>query len=297
VWEVKPLKVALIHCDNPRQFNRMVGFWAYDVPEFAITHYAVERAQHLYRSSYRKHDIIIREDHRIYGPFHNNAPVPLAYYVGDSTASRSHYLTRRKAAQGHDLILVDHDKLGRWTDMGVPVRRFVYCVNDKVFYDYGLSRDVDVCAHWHPTPERDELMAWLRTFCSKRGYRFAGGKRGQRDRTEYPQAFNRARISINLCQTPANRPHRVLDVMATRSCLVTSPLPSVPEDDRVEGVHYREFKGWAELGDIIDDLLTTGRWQEIADAAYELAHTRHTWAVRAGELRATLLEVFPQLKK
>jgi hypothetical protein len=190
---------------------------------------------------------------------------------------------------------VDHDSLRRWTDLGVPVRRFAYCVNDRLFYDHELPKNVDVCFHCHPTPARQELGAWLRRFCAERGYSYAGGKRGQRDRMEYPRAFNQAKISVNLCQTPTNRPHRVLDVMASRSCLVTSPLPDVPEDLRAAGSHYLEFHNTGELGAIIDDLLTSGQWQEIADAAFELAHTRHTWAVRAGELRGTLVDVFPQL--
>lgn len=294
---MKPLKVALIHCDNPRQFDRMVGFWGYDVPEFAVTHFGVGRTQPLRRSDYRKFDVIVREDHRVYGPFYHDDITPLCYYVGDSTASQAHYRTRRKAAQGHDLILVDHDRLERWNDLGIPARRFAYCVNDRLFYDYGLPKDVDVCFHCHPTPERDALDVWLRNFCQARGYVYAGGKRGQHDRREYPMAFNRAKISVNLCQTPTNRPHRVLDVMAAWSCLVTSPLPGVPEDQRVAGSHYFEFRDAAELAAVLDDLLTTGRWQAVADAAFELAHTRHTWTVRAGELRETLLGVFPQLRK
>ena len=291
---MKPLRIALIHYDTSRQFDRMTGFWAYEVPEFEFAHFGVSEHAELRRSQFaRDFDIIVREDHRNYGRVVNDAPIPLAYYVVDSTASEGHYQTRCTHAARADLILVEHDRLKRFEHLGPPVRRFGYCVNDRLFHDYGLEKTVDVGMYANPTPARDRLMAWLRDFCERQGYTFDGGRRA--DRLVYAHGFNQTRLSINLSQTPTNRPHRVFDAMACRTCLVTSRLPKVSGEAREAGEHYVEFDlyGWADdLGGIVDGLLATGGWRGIADAAHDLVHERHTWAVRAGELRQTFFEEF-----
>lgn len=288
---MKPLRVALVHFNSPRQYKRAVGFWAYDVPEFKVTHYGSPKNFKWGRSKFAAgQDIIIREDFKCYGDIATDADIPLCYYAVDSPASEAHYQKRCQVAAGSDLILVEQDRLERFAHLGAEVRRFGYCVNDKFFRDYGLSKVTDVGMYYMPSPGRGKLNKWLMQFCQRRGYVFRRGKRILSD--SYPRAFNESKISINLSFNENCRPHRVFDAMACRSCLVTNPLPDVSGEARKEDRHYREFKDYNHLGQIIDDLLSTGRWRDIADASYKLVMEQHTWRTRAKELRQTLHEVF-----
>ncbi len=286
---MKPLRIALVHADNPRQYNRMVGFWAYEVPEFEVTHIGVKGRFRYNLSEFSDFDVIVREDHRTHGEFARDANVPIAYYVVDSTLSGDHYKSRQGPAKEADLILVEHDRLSRFGGLGPPVRRFGYCVNDKLFHDYHLEKTVDVGMYCRikDAPARRKLIYWLQEFCDKQGYGFAAGKRVQ---VKYAQAFNQTRISVNLSRTVTNRPHRVFDAMACRTCLVTSSLPPVSGEVREKGVHYDEFTDSEHLGGLIDELLSSGCWEGLADQGHELVHKQHTWAIRARELRQVFAE-------
>lgn len=284
--------MALVHFNNPRQYQRAVGFWAYNVPEFEVTHYGTRKEFTWHRSQFAGvHDIIIREDYKCYGEIINDADVPLCYYSVDSPASQDHYERRCRVAQGSDLILVEQDRLERFAHLGSEVRRFGYCVNDKFFRDYGLPKTTDVGMYFiMRPPERVRLNDWLTKFCGKRGYIYRSGKRIPDD--SYPRAFNETKININLGANEHCRPHRVFDAMACRSCLVTNPLPAVSGEVREANSHYLEFEDHNHLGRIIDNLLASGRWKDIANASYDLVMKHHTWQTRAGELRQTFNEVF-----
>ena len=296
---MKPLRVALVHRDNPRAMeHRSVGWWAYPVPEFVWTHVPVSNGFVLdVRDLARKHDLVVWEDHRAYGTLTNRDALPIAYVIVDSTAGQAQFDMRYEYARQADLLLVDHDQPGRFSGLGKRARRLGYCVNDQFYRDYGEEKTVDVCFHFHPSPDgaRTRLHEWLDGFCKQRGYVYAGGKRSGE---EYPRGFNRAKVSVNLCQTPTNRPHRVFDSMACRTCLLTSKLPYVSgEEDVREGVHYADFTDTEDCGRRIVALLELGAWQGMADAAHELVMRRYTWTALAGRLRQTLLDEFPQLAK
>lgn len=297
---MNPLRVALIHYDNPRQYDRMVGYWSYAVPEFAVTHFGVAPGRQVYRrAEYARagFDAIVWEDHKTRGTWADDAAIPLIYHVVDSTLSASHLEDRRHHGAQADLILVDHDRLERLGGLGVPVRRWGYCVNDRLFRDYGEEKTIDVAFHCRTkgSAMRAALRNWLAVYCARMGYTYASG---DRDREEYARAFNRAKVAVNLTRTPQNRPHRVLDALACRTCLLSSKLPHVSGEERVQGVHYVEWDasgealGANELGAWVERLLGSGEWQALADNGYELVHRAHTWAVRAGELRQILSEEF-----
>ena len=286
------LKVALIHYDNPRQFERAVGFWAYDVPEFEVTHFGVGRVGATRRSKYKDmgFDLIFREDHKCYGKLKRDALIPTIYYIVDSPASKSHYKKRLQVAPQHDLLLIEQDKLSRFRHLNIPMRRLGYCVNDQFFRDYELDKDVDICFHARPIDQRRiHMHHWLAGFCSRHGYKYMGGKRG---RLDYPHSFNRSKVSVNTIHNPACRNHRVFDVMASRSCLVTDILPMVSGEKRESGEHYIEFGSWEQLADVLTTLMSNGKWQEIADRSYELVRKYHTWKIRAKELRQIIFEEF-----
>ena len=164
---MKPIRVALVHRNSPRLFNRMVGWWSYEVPQFTWHHCPVRLKKPFTVDKdglAENHDIIVYEDGKIGGTFTGSADIPICYAVVDSTLSEAHYQHRLQQADQCDLILLDWDRLERFEKPGLPpVERFNYCVNDKLFYPRG-EKDIDIGSFQHTTPERREVDDWLRTF-------------------------------------------------------------------------------------------------------------------------------------
>jgi glycosyltransferase involved in cell wall biosynthesis len=293
---MRPLRVALVHRDSPRCIDRMVGPWSYAVPEFRWTHVPVGKTFRLDKDELaaRGFDVIVHEDAKCWGEFTGSAKIPVCYVVMDSTLSGDHYQHRLTQAKQADLILVDWDDLSRFESVGVPVRRCGYSVNDHFFRDWSEEKTVDVAYHatTKGSPERVALADWLESFCERRGYVYQCGRRIGPD---YALAFNRAWIVVDLARTPTTRNHRALDAMASWTCLVSSPLPEVSGEEFVEGVHYEAWRDYDELGAKIDRLLVNSQCRRIAEAAYGLVRERHTWSVRAAELKSVLEEEFPHL--
>ncbi len=284
---MKKIRVALVHINKPTGWNRIVGWWSYPVPQFEVTHFGVPKRFVLTQEDFKGHDLVFQEDHKTHGKF-EGLTIPRVYHVVDSTLAKGNYKGRCEHAKGADLILVDHDRLERFTHLGPPVRRFGYCVNDKLFYDRKLPKDIDVsyhCRGWFP--ERRKLGEILREFCAAEGYSYATGKRLN---VEYAKAFGRSKISVNLPINEFNRSHRTFDVMGSRACLSTKRLVSVSYELRRPCDHYVEWDTYDEMFAQIKYLVESGEWETIADAAYELVLAEHTWAVRAEQLYKTLEE-------
>jgi hypothetical protein len=293
---MKPLRVLLATKGNSAgrflRDNRMVGYWSYDVPEFTWEHLPIWKGSDpvSMRGWNRKYDLVFLEDGT--WPVWEDRCLPVVFYVVDSTLDRNlHYMPRLALAKECDLVLVDHDRLERFAGAGRPVRRWGYCVNDRLFRDYALEKDVDVCAHFNSGGGNDggrlELGCNLDRWCGLMGYAYAGGPRYDE---EYARAFNAAKISANWPRWSINRSHRTFDVMACRSCLLTGPIPDVSGEERTAGRDYVQAETHEEFYLQATDLLETGRWREVADNGYKLVQEKHTWATRAGELRRMLKE-------
>jgi len=286
------VRVALVHRDNPRCIERMGGAFCYDVPEFEVTHFPTAKFGVVDRNELADagYDVIYYEDGKCWPTFEGDADIPVIYQVQDSTLSEEHYRLRyEKAAEVADLVLVDWDDLTRFEGVGAPVRRLSYSVNDWLFCDYGLERDIDVAflCHTKDCPARAALDVQLTDLCLRRGWEYESGTRlGRR----YAQAFNRARVCVHMERTPTTRAHRVFDVMAARSCLLTSVQPYVSGEEQVAGVHYVDYETPAEIDERLAWLLDSGAWETIADAGHEYVMTHHTWSVRARELRDMIRE-------
>lgn len=286
---MKPLRVALIHRDSPRSTNRdVIGWWSYPVPEFQVTHHPVRKYFRLNKSYFAPHyDLIVLEDGKISGVIKRDADIPLAYVIADSTLSEKHYQLRyQQARQNADILLVDWDKLDRFKDLRLPIKRFSFATNDHFFCP--RKKTIDIGFFCHPTPERKRLAERLHNFSRHNGYSFAYGVRMGED---YAAAIGSAKININLGRNPQTRSNRIFDVFLSKSCLVCDPLPAVSDEPRKLNEHYLQFRSWEELEGLLDELLTNSSWRVFADAAYELGKRYHTWGQRAKELREFLDEV------
>lgn len=242
-------------------------------------------------------------------------PTPVVYNAVYPTLNQSTYESRVVLAREQaDLVLVDHDDLGRWErDTGLPCRRLAYSVDETRYRDRGLRRDIDVgfyCVYAFNS-ERPAMDEWLAAFCERKGYRFATTE-GQNVGTEYAELLARTKVVIHLTRTPRTRPPRIFDTAACRTALLSNPMPAVSGEHFEQWVHYvpfgephsrsyRPFTGWKPLrdehcGEVIaglEWLLDEGHWEHVAERAHEYVMACHTWRTRAVQLRGILLDVFP----
>jgi hypothetical protein len=284
---MKSLRVALVHRDSPRLDGaRSIGAWSYAVPEFMWTHFPVGKGFHLERGAFCDYDLIVYEDGKLRGTFDGDGP-PIVYMIGDSTLSEKHYQVRRQQARQCHLLLVDWDRLERFAELGVPVRRLSYCINDRLMRpDLAMGKDVDVGSYQSGTVERRELEDWLHVFCEASGYVFKAGTYAGQD---YAMMMARSKIVLNVHRNPQTRSHRIFDAMACRACMLTTPVPDVSGEVREAGIHYLEFDDRDQLADCVNRLLN-GEWETIAGTGYMLVQEHHTWTVRARELRQIVAE-------
>jgi glycosyltransferase involved in cell wall biosynthesis len=281
---VKPLKVAVVtkHSTSRDRETRNMGYWSYPVPEFEWEHVDGLNTREL-----NGFDLVVQEDA---GPRRYGGLIrPLVYVAIDSTLSPDHLLARLDRAKNADLILLDHAPLGDFNSLGIPVRRWNYCVNDHLYKDYGESKTVDVAFHCANSgyEERRHIRTMLEVYCTGAGLTYGSGVMHP---TDYARAMARAKIVVNWPKTPTNRPHRVFDAMACGACLVSGPLPEVEGDRRLIGRDYFEVGAIEDLPAVIDDLLEKNDWQRLAENGKRLIAKYHTWQNRAAELREIIRE-------
>ena len=283
----KPLKLALVYWKEDPGPRRAYGRFSYRVPEFDVTPYKRHKNWELELHGY---DVAFYEDQSCVGDISTEAPI--CFHILDSGVSEGVYQETLRAIPNKDLVLVDYDELERFRlerFKGIPVRRLSHAVNDRVFYDYGFAKTIDVGCFVAKAKSimNRQLLIDMQEFCAKRGYTY---DRTRRDLAGYAQTMNRTKICINIPTTLRMRSHRVLDAMACRTCLLTMPVPDLEGEKREAGTHYLEFCSWASLTQQIDDLLHTGQWEQYAKAGYQLIREHHTWAVRAQELRQIMAD-------
>jgi spore maturation protein CgeB len=265
--------------------ERVIGLFSYAVPQFTWDHCHVSKWAHVALGDFRDYDVVVIEDGSFLFPEGTGPPVVGVFW--DTNATPAHATTRRMVANECDLALVGHDPLTIFDGIRPPVRRLTYCVNDRVFCDYGQPKTVDVAWHMNTRKSHRRQAALTQIDDARNGWLVDVRTIGPT--LEYARAFNRARISMNVKQVDANRPHRVFDAMACKTCVLTDPLPVVEEPVSIlPGEHYATFEG--NPAPVIEYLLDSGDWDCIAAAGYAWVHAQHTWRVRAGQLRALLHE-------
>jgi len=318
-----PLKLALVHRDNwYRDKLRIDGQWAYPVPEFTWFHVPVDKSFELDVSVFKDTDAVWLDDGK-YGqvtivPQKGQRVSPLVYYVLYPTLAGHLYHDRlEKAQQLADLVLLDHDDLGRWTDTSFQARRLAYSVNDRYYRDRGLRRDIDVgfYAVWGHNRGRKAFEEWLENLCQRKGYRFYGLK-GRTVNTEYANLLARTKVVVHLNRSPQTRPPRIFDAAASGAALLSNPMPPVSGEHFEPWLHYAPFgepqdvyqekaQPWTSLGDeeceeVVDGLewlLDRGNWEATAQQAKQYVLACHTWERRAVDLRGILLDCFPKLRE
>jgi glycosyltransferase involved in cell wall biosynthesis len=281
------MKVALIVKNSngtQEREQRNMGYWSYPVPEFEWRHFITGKKAYATDMNHYG-DVIFQEDA---GPYIlKNVRKPVVYLAIDSTLSEDHLESRLKRAKNADLILVDHDDIERFKHLGIPVRQWNYCVNDHLFRDQGLSRDIDVSFYCGSNVERGQIRNMLRPFCRGNDISFATGTLHP---VQYAQAMAQSKIVLNWPRSPDNRAHRVFDAMACGACLVTGPVPNVSGDYLDRHNNYVPVNYIEDIPIVLQHLLKTGDWQHIAQNGKRLVDKYHRWSVRAKQLKQILAE-------
>ncbi len=283
---VDAVKVILIVKPSKASFareGRSKGYFSYEVPEFKWELDSLGNAFRAPLSVWREYDVLIQEDGGNWGTYVGK--MPKVFIAFDSTLSDRHYEWRLRHSKQFDMVLIDHDRLERFPGS----KRFSYCVNDRVFFDRGLDRDIDVSFHCASSGPGDGTRTKVRKLLGKwsetSGITYTSGVRGL---DEYAENMARSKIIVNWPRVSINRPFRVFDAMASGACLITGTLPEVSGEEKVSGRDFIEVADHRDLPKVCEELLESGRWKEIAANGYKLVREKHTWAVRAKELRELL---------
>jgi spore maturation protein CgeB len=162
-------------------------------------------------------------------------------------------------------------------------------VNELVFRNYGEEKTVDIGFHMVQRGNKPRIWALHQiSVWADEMNKVVDVRTIKHDVVEYAKAFNRAKLSVNVSQVPGNRPHRLFDAMACRSCVISTPQPNVEEaHSPMPGEHYLEFDPELIAG-AFGPALENGVYQSIADAGFAFIQEYHTWAKRAPELRAII---------
>lgn len=284
---MNPLKIALVIRNREYLMNRnerSIGLFSYAVPEFEWAHFRLGKFAPLKREEFEDFDVIVIEDGAHVNVEGHGPPVVGIFW--DTNSDESHFAHRLVQASQCDLVFIGQDPLERFVACRKPVKRLTYCVNDRQFRDYGEEKTVDVGFHMSQFPNRPrtEALAQLKAWAvANHGVILSARKIMLLN--EYVRAFNRAKVSINVSQMPENRPHRLFDAMACRSCVASTPQPFVEEEHSpVAGEHYLLLDP-EQIGETLSPVFENGAWQSMTEVGYEFIREHHTWEKRAPELR------------
>jgi hypothetical protein len=296
---VHPLKVALVIKNSGAPLDREcrnMGYWSYAVPEFEWQHFIFDKGASINLNDFRDFDIVFHEDTTNDVTYKRTGSVPLIFLDIDSTLSDEHLRRRKAIAIQSDLVLCDHSDLENFAPK--CARRLNYCVNDMVFKSNVDHRSIDIVFHCSNggtknapgAKERASIRSALDRYAKNARLIYRSGVLGLED---YANAMGTAEIVVNWPRTPQNRPHRVFDAMACGAFLLTGSIPIVEGDLIDDGKHFVSFCNENELIEKLEWLTShPGYMFEIASAGYELVMEKHTWKVRAAQLRQMLSEEF-----
>jgi hypothetical protein len=293
---MKKLCVALIVKNTPRAFERErrnMGWWSYPVPQLEWKHYT--GFQHkIELSAFRDYDLVFHEDGGNFAEYIKTLDDPPVVYMSfDDTLSTDHFEQRVRQAEQADLVLVDHGPLEWFRWHCKRVRRWPYCVNDRLFLPH--EKEIDISYNcgiglqkgMPGAEKRHAIGEFLQSESEKRGYTLS---RGGLDIVEYAEMLGKSRVVVNWPRTSINRPHRVFDSMAAGAALCTGAIPILIEDKLQINKDYVWYKNDMELSERLKWLICESHWVEIAAAGYECVMHNHTWRTRAMQLRRILFD-------
>jgi len=264
-----------------------LGWWSYPVDGLEWTFYPVKDSECVDLAKLSApHDVLVYEDWA-WPHLHGVASVPVLAVVVDSNTSERRFRMYHERVKVADAILLDQEDLRRFADLGRPVYRWSYGVNEHVFYP--RPKITDVGYHVARTPERGEFATELLHWVRGTGYSYAMG--GGMACEEYAVKVGEAKILIHLATHPQCRSHRFFDALASGCCLLSNHVKPVREDGFQIRRHFMEWATLGELATQIEHLLRTGLWETIAQEGRQFVLENHTWKHRASEFISIVEEL------
>ena len=263
------------------EIRQKQGWFSYPVPDFEWGFFPAEDDQVICRDQFANagYDLIFWEDW-VRCTWVGDAPIPIYAAIVDSNTSPRRRKLYRERVQDADVLLIDQDKLSSFNGLKKPTFRWQYAVNENVFTPH--PKTVDAGYHVAKTDARGALGQVLRQHSQDTGYSLTMG--GGMTISQYAARLGAARIIVHKPTFKQCRSHRYFDALASGACLLTERVWSVNEDAFLPGVHFAEWSSEDDLCEQINELLTTGLWQRIADAGRDHVLRFHTWQTRAQEL-------------
>ena len=316
------MRVAIYHRGDQHRYDRVDGMFQYSVPEFTWEQFRLSKTAPVHLPDIAHYyDVAWLDEgkYKLYKLFDQHHHIPVVYWSLYPTLNESTFDSRVAMAREHaDLVLLDHDEIMKWIlalKSETPVRRLAYATDEYRYRDRGLHRTIDVGFYnvYAYSAERPGLDDWLADFCKRKGYAYLSTK-GQNVGDEYPALLAKTKVVVHLNRTPRTRPPRIFDCAASKTALLSNPMPSVTGEHFEPWVHYGTFneprsKVYAPFGEYpkftdkdcqevihgLEWLLDDGHWEHVAERAHEYVMACHTWRVRAVQLRGILLDVFPEI--
>lgn len=324
---MRSLRILLVHRDVPHRWQRTDGGFAYPVPGLEWTHAPVGKLFTLDLSQYRAFDVIWLDDGKykehsefVPPPPRKRSPFVVCYGLYP-TLTRGHFTERvNRVRINADGVLLDHDDLERWREAtGLPCARMAYSVDETVYVPKEKDIDVGFYCVWAWNKERPALDAWLRGYCTRKGWTYASTDGEDRGRDAYADMLGRTKVVVHMNRTLRTRAPRLFDAAACGCAVLSNPAPTVSGEDwgadrdrycifsvpRSEEYRAFESEDMLEYGDEdcrqvsdqLDWLLDQNYWSEVAGRAHVYVLEYHTWRARARELQRTLLDMFPALAR
>ena len=166
------------------------------------------------------------------------------------------------------------------------MKRFAYAVNENLYRPH--HKNFDVAFLCWPTPERRVVRNRVEEICNRRGWSFLGNT--YQNPLDYADALGLAKVVVHKSHVEQARSWRVFDVMATKSCLLTNPIPLIDGDGIAPNVHYAEYYDAEDLEYKLETLIWRASGRRMAETGYQHVIEHHTWGVRAKQLRYMLHE-------
>ena len=305
---VKPLKALVIHRDLPMKWARLDGHFAYPVPEFTWDEQAVEKRFSLNLDRLDGCDFVWWDEGK-YGQSRHfmGSRVPVVSQVQNFVVEAG--MLRAiidRARQNGAVVAVGHGALEPWQKAGLKAFSCLYSTNEQYYRPAEKTVDVGQYACWNYVYEREALDAWLADVCKRHGWTFGSNRGEWYQPNDYRDALARTKVIVTISRWPESRPVRLLDISASGGVLLTNRWSEggwpddYPAFDKPNtaghgttnpGTMRYTDRDCAEIEARLVDLLTGGKWQDVAARARQYVLEHDTWAVRAGELRGNLRKV------
>jgi len=176
-----------------------------------------------------------------------------------------------------------------------PIFYLPYSVDEKIYSDTGVSRDIDAAAIWSTGagyPNRSKIQVLLRTMRRRRG-RTKGLRSycGRECNQAYVDLLRRSKIFVGSVGVRKPLAQKVTESMACGCLHLTDKPKDLERQGFVDGEHLVLYEGLHDLREKINYYLAhDSERKQIAEAGRDFVLTNHTTKLRVEQFTKILTE-------